>query len=57
MACSSAVEQATVNRPVVGSIPTMPANLLGDCDGRCENSLVVVYAECGGLVIACYVQV
>lgn len=25
LACSSAVEQATVNRPVVGSIPTMPA--------------------------------
>ena len=25
---SSAVEQATVNRPVVGSIPTSPANFL-----------------------------
>ena len=28
LACSSAAEQTAVNRPVVGSIPTMPAKTM-----------------------------
>ena len=54
LACSSAVEQATVNRPVVGSIPTTPAILLialllGGCELREPNEDDLYFIEKDGV--------